>query len=589
MAGQIWITFGVLISVMLSLAASRVAPDMILLGGLVILVVTGVLSPEDAFSGFSNEGVATIGALFVVAEGLRRTGSLNVLGMRMLGAPRNVGQAQLRMMVPVAALSAFMNNTPVVATMMPIVSDWARRNRISVSSLLLPLSYASILGGMLTLVGTSTTLVVNGLMLAEPGIRGLRMFELTWVGLPVLLAALAYVPLASRYLLTERRPAIDQMDDPREYTVELVVSNSSPVAGQSIEDAGLRRLPGMFLMEIQRESHVIAAPGPDTQIIADDRLVFCGVVESVVDLQKIPGLTPAADQLFKIDEPRSHRVLVEAVVSSSCRFLGMTIREAKFRTQYNAVVIAVARHGERISKKIGDITLQAGDTLLLETVPSFVEVQRNSRDFFLVSSIEDSTPVQHERAWIARGILAAMVLVVALELTSMLNAACVAGGLMIVTRCLRVSQAKRSIDWGVLLGIGAGLGIGAAMSTSGAADVLAEAVVTGVSNSPLVALIAIYLVTTLLAHVITTQAAAVLIFPVAVAVTRDLDVDFMPFGIALVVAAASAYATPVGYQTNLMVYGPGGYRGIDFLKVGGPLALIAFVATILIAPMVWPF
>ena len=589
MPWEIVATFGVLAGVMAGLTFTKVSPDMILLGGLVVLLVTGVVGPEVAFDGFSNEGLAAIGALFVVAEGLRRTGGVSFVGMRVLGNPTTAAGAQLRLMTPVAALSAFLNNTPVVAMMMPVVADWARRCGFSVSKLLLPLSYASIFGGLLTLVGTSTTLVVNGLLLDTPQARGLTMFELGALGLPIVAAGLLYVPIASRWLLPDRRPAIEQLDDPREYTLEMLVAPTSPIVGKTIEEAGLRQLPGMFLMEIHRGDHVIAVAGPETQIEAGDRLVFVGVVESVMDLQKIPGLTPAADQLFKIDEPRSHRCLVEAVVSSSYRYLGMTIREAKFRTHYNAVVIAVARHGERIRKKLGDITLQAGDTLLLETHPSFVEVQRNSRDFFLVSQVEDSTPVAHERAWVARIIGLGMVLLVAFEVTSMLRAACLAGAAMIATRCLRVSQAKRSIDWGVLLGVGAGLGIGHAMDQSGAAALTARHIVELVGTDPWVALAAIYVVTTVLANLITTKAAAVLVYPVALSVATSLGVDFMPFAIALIVAAASAYATPIGYQTNLMVYGPGGYRGIDFLRIGAPLSVIVLILTVALTPLIWPF
>jgi di/tricarboxylate transporter len=268
--------------------------------------------------------------------------------------------------------------------------------------------------------------------------------------------------------------------------------------------------------------------------------------------------------------------------------LGHTIREAKFRTHYNAVVIAVARDGERIKKKIGDIKLRAGDTLLLETHPSFVDLQRNSRDFFLVSRIEDSTPMQHERAWIARTILMGMVVLVAVEVMSMLKAAFLAGGLMIATRCLRVSQAKRSIDWGVLAGIGAGLGLGTALEKSGAAKLLAQGLVADVSD-PTVVLVLLAAATMVLANLITTKAAAVLIYPIALATSQQMGVSFMPFAIAIIVSAASAYATPMGYQTNLMVFGPGGYRTSDYLRVGGPLSLIVLAMTIAIVPLVWSF
>lgn len=582
------VTFVVLAAVIAGLTLTRASPDMVLLGGLAALLVAGVLTPAEALGGFSNEGLGTIAALFIVAEGLRRTGGVNFIGLRLLGRPNTLGGAQVRMMAPVAALSAFLNNTPVVAMMMPLVSDWARRQRLSVSKLLLPLSYASILGGLITLVGTSTTLVVNGLMIATPGQDGFAMFDIAWVGIPVALLGLAYVPLASKWLLADRRPAVTQLDDPREYVVEMVVQPQSPIVGQSIEDAGLRSLPGMYLMEIQRGEEVVPAVEPSTCLQALDRLMFVGVVESVVDLQKVPGLMPAPDQLFKVDNPRSHRCLIEAVVGRG-RLAGLTVREAKFRTNFNAVIIAVSRDGERIKKKVGDIRLQSGDTLLIEGHPSFVDAHRNSREFLLVSSVEDSTPVTHERAWAARLLMLVMVMLAATEVTSMLKAACIAGGGMVLCGCLRLSQAKRAIDLSVLLGIGAGLGIGVAMDRSGAAAFVATGLVKSAGTNPYVALATIFLVTNVLANLITTQAAAVLVFPVALATAQGLGVNFMPFALGLTVAAASAFATPVGYQTNLMVYGPGGYRGSDFLRIGGPLSLLVGVVTVIVAPLAFPF
>ncbi len=583
------ISLGVLVLVVVGLTLTATSPDMVLLGGLVVLLVTGTVSPAEALGGFSNEGLVTIGALFVVAEGVRQTGGIAFVGLRVLGAPRGRARSQLRLMAPAAALSAFLNNTPVVAMMIPVVNDWARRRRLSLSQLLMPLSYASILGGLVTLVGTSTTLVVNGLLLATPGQRGLTMFELAWVGLPITAVGLAYVPLVSPWLLPPRTPARDRLDDSREYVVQMLVARSSPVVGRTIEGAGLRSLPGMYLMKIQRADQTVVAARPSTRIHAGDRLTLVGGVESVVDLQKIPGLCPATEQLLRLQDPRSARVLVEAVVGSHGRLAGLTVRESAFRTRHNAVIIAVARDGERVHKKIGDIRLRAGDTLLIEGPPSFVVSARGSRDFLLVSSVEDSTPVAHDRAFIARGLLLMMVGLVVVEASTMLVAASLAGLGMVLTGCLRPAQAKRAIDWGVLLGIGSGLGIAAALAGSGAAELVARWLVGAAGHDPLAALVAIYVATTVLANLVTTKAAAVLLFPVAQAAAEGLGVSFMPFAITLIVAAAAAFATPVGYQTNLMVYGPGGYRSVDFLRMGGPLSVLVGMVTVVVVPIAWPF
>ncbi len=584
----IGLTLGVLFLVIVGLSWTAVSPELVLVGGLLLLLVGGVVSPAQALSGFSNEGVATIAALFVVAEGMRRTGGIGRAGVWLLGAPRTCARAQLRMMVPVAGLSALLNNTPVVAMMMPVVSDWARRRGLSLSQLLIPLSYASIFGGLLTLIGTSTTLVVNGLLLATPGQRGLSMFELAWVGLPVTIVGLAYIVLSTRWLLPPRKPARRQLDNPREYTVEMLVSPGSAVIGRSIEEAGLRHLPGMYLMEIQRGTELRIAVAPSTRLHSGDRLVFVGIVSSVIDLQRVPGLVLATEVLYSPKSRGAERCLVEAVIGRQSRLLGLTVREARFRSRFNAVIVAIARQGARIDQKIGEIRLEAGDTLLLEAAPTFVEDLRGSHDFIVLGAIDGWAPQVHHRAPRARAILVLMMLAAASGLMSMLEASCIAAAAMIASGCVHGGQATRAIDWGVLLGIGAGLGIGVAVASSGAASMAATALVEVGQGSPTIALAAIYGLTTLFANLITTKAAAALMFPIALATATSLDVSFMPFAVTLTVAAASAFATPIGYPTNLMVYGPGGYRGIDFLRLGGPLSLIIGIITVSLAPLVWP-
>ena len=581
------VTLTVLAIVIIALSLLRTNPDLILLGGLSLLILAGVIEPSVAFAGFGNEGLITVAVLYVVAEGLRQTGAVSFIGQQLLGKPRSLKAAQTRVMVPTAIASAFLNNTPVVAMMLPVLSDWAKKHHISVSHLFIPLSYAAILGGMCTLIGTSTTLVVNGLLI-ESDRPGLQMFEIAWIGIPSAIAGIIYIVLCSRFFLPERKPAITPLDDPREFTVEMLVEANCPLIGKTIQEAGLRHLPGMYLMEIDREGHVLPAVSSNERLQANDRLVFVGIVESVVDLRKIPGLVPATDQVFQLAEKDTERRLIEAVVSNSCPYLNMTIREARFRSHYNAAVIAVARNGQRVQMKIGDIQLCPGDTLLLEAHPSFVEIQRNSRDFFLVSEVEDSATPRHERAWLARVVLAAMVIVVAFGLLEMLQAALIAASLMLLTRCCRGSEARQSIDWSVLLVMGAGMGIGKALEISGAARVVADGLIGLFGTNPWLVLAMVYLITMLSTNVITAKAAAFLIFPIALAVAENLHVDHMPFVVAVMIAAAASFATPIGYQTNLMVYGPGGYRYNDYLRLGGPLSLIVMVFTVIIAPIVWP-
>jgi len=345
----------------------------------------------------------------------------------------------------------------------------------------------------------------------------------------------------------------------------------------------------LYLIEIERGAETIPAVAPSEILHGNDRLVFVGIVDSVVDLHKIHGLVPAADQVFKLDSPRSRRALVEAVVSDSCPMVGRTVREGRFRTRYNAVVVAVARSGRRVHGRIGDIVLQAGDTLLLEALPSFISQQRNSRDFYLVSQVQDSQPLRHERAPVALGILALMVLSVATGLLSMLQAAMLAAGLMLATRCCTVSAVRRSIDWQVLLAIAASIGLGKAMQTTGLAASMMHPLVALSGRGPHAALAILYGLSMLLAAAIGAKAAAVLMLPLAFAAAGELAVAFMPFAMCVLFACSTTLATPIGYPTNLMIYGPGGYRFSDYLRLGAPISLLLWVVTVWLVPKVWAF
>ncbi|MGD2082921.1 MAG: SLC13 family permease [Chromatiales bacterium] len=571
------------------LVFTRIGPDMVLVAAMTLLLALGVLSPAQALEGLSNPALATVGVVYVVAAGLIDTGVVHTIGQRFLGVPGSLRSAQARIMLPAVALSAFLNNTPVVAMLVPAVQDWARKHRLSVSKLMIPLSYAAILGGSCTVIGTSTNLIVSGLVDSRGDMPGVGFFEIAWIGLPCALIGVAYVLLASPWLLPERRPAIRVHQDPREYALEMVVEPGSPLVGRSIEQAGLRHLPGVFLAEIERADTLLPAVPPTERLQGDDRLVFVGSVDSVVDLYKIKGLIPAPDQVFKLDSPRPERLLIEAVVSSTSPLVGHTIRDSRFRSRYDAVVVAVARGGRRIAGRIGDIELNPGDTLLVEGRPSFVEQQRLSRDFMLVSAVEDSSPPRHERGAVAVAILGGMVALVTLFDVPMLVAALIAAALMLLSGCTNGAQARRSLDWQVLIVIGASLALGRALDVTGAAAFIAAAWIDVGGGSPWLALAAVYLMTSLLTAFITNNGAAVLMFPLAEAAAAGLEVGLRPFVMTIMVAASASFATPISYQTNMMVYGPGGYRFSDYLRIGLPLNCLLGLATVLIAPVVWPF
>lgn len=589
MIWEAWLTLGVVMLCVGLLASNRFPSDAVMVGGLTLLLLAGVLTPGEALSGLANEGMVTVAVLYVVVSGLEETGGTAWVSQALLGRPRSVAHAQIRLMAPVAALSAFLNNTPVVAMFIPAVQDWAKRHNISVSQLMIPLSYAAIAGGTCTLIGTSTNLVVNGLLLKETKAPGLGFFDIAWVGVPTLLVTIAFTALFGRRLLPERQSMISRLADAREYTVEMLVEAGSPLDGKTIEDAGLRQLPGMYLVEVDRGGHILPAVSPKTTLRGGDRLLFAGVVESVLDLQKIRGLKPATDQVFKLHAPRHQRCLVEAVVSESFPLLGKSVREGRFRTLYQAAIIAVARNGERVTGKIGDIVPRPGDTLLMETHPSFLERYHNTRDFLLMSRLDNSTPRRHERAWLSVLVMVGMVLLAAFDVLSMLEASMLAAGLMLLLRCTSASSARKSVDWQVLLVIAASFGMGAALQKTGAANLVAGGLLTLAGDNPWATLALVFVATSVFTNLITNNAAAALMFPIALAAAARLDVSVLPFAIAIMKAASASFATPIGYQTNLMVLGPGGYSFGDYLRMGVPLTVLTGILTVLIAPLVWPF
>ena len=589
MVWEAWLTLSVVVGCFAMMAVTRVSPDIIMSGGLTLLLVSGVLLPEEALAGFANQGMLTVAVLYVVVSGLTETGAVGWIVQHILGRPHTMFQAQARLMAPAAILSAFLNNTPVVAVFLPAVKVWARRNNLNLSRLLIPLSYASIVGGTCTLIGTSTNLVVNGLLLDQVGSPGLGMFDLAWIGLPITVSALLFILMFSGKLLPDRKEPLLHSDNMREYTTEMLVEEGSPLEGCSIEKAGLRSLHGLFLAEIERAGDVMPAVDPHARLEANDRLIFVGAIESVVDLHRIRGLAPATNQVLKLEGDRKDRSFFEAVVSGTCPLAGKSVCEGRFRTHYHAVIIALARNGERQRGKIGDMVLRTGDTLLLEARPSFIDQQGRSRDFLLVSEVGGFHPPNHKGAPVALAIAIGMVVVAASGLLSMLEAALVAAGFMIASGCTSGRVARQAPDWQVLVVIATSFGVGAALQTSGAAGVLADGIIGLAGSNPWATLVLVFTATALLTAIATNNVAAVLAFPIALSASDQMGVDIMPFAVTIMVAASASFATPIGYQTNLMVYNAGGYRFADFVRIGVPLTLLVGLVTVGLVPLIWGF
>lgn len=582
-----WFTVILTCTVLLTLVTTRLGADLVMMAALVVLLLSGILDSGEALAGFSNSGLLTVAAMFVVAAGIRASGGVDLIVQRLLGRPDGLRPAMGRLLLPVLGLSAFINNTPVVATMIPAVSRWARQMSLPTSKLMIPLSYASIVGGTLTLIGTSTNLVVNGQYQSLTGEAGLGLFSISLVGIAVATVAMVFLIVAGPRLLPLRRTPEETFADMRKFTFEVAVAHDGPLVGKNIVEAGLRHLKRIYLVEIERQGGILTAVTPEERLHGGDRLVFVGDTAAIVDLLRIPGLVASVGRQPVIERNAPERRLVEAVVSPNCDGIGKTIKEGRFRDRYGAVVLAVARNGEHVTGRLSSIRLEPGDVLLLEARPAFVSRQRYSRDFLLINELDEERP-DHSRAWAGWAILGGIVILAATGITDMLQAALLGAGAMIASRCLTLEEAKRSLDLTVIITIGASFALGAALSKTGAADFLGEQLLAAGGSNPWLLLLLTFLAVSILTEMITNNAAALIMLPIVLSVVEALGLNAIPYVITVMMAASASFATPLGYQTNLMVYGPGGYHFRDFLRLGIPMNLLSCVTTVLIVPQIWP-
>ena len=582
------ITLGVLLVFLGIIIRGRLAVDFALAGAMVALLVFGVLTPNEAFSGFSNPALFIIACFYVVASALKESGALHWWVMRLLGNSGSIKGAIPRIMGPVALSSSMISNTPVVAIFIPLIQDWARRHKLSVSKLLIPLSYASILGGTCTLIGTSTNILVVGMLQSTPEANSLSLFSPALIGIPLVILGIVYFVVIGHRLLPDRGGVVESMPDTREYAVSMRVEEGGPLAGMSIAEAGLRHLQFSFLSEIQSKGHIIPAVGPEEILSGNDILIFVGQPEGVSELRQFRGLVPAEGEVLKLDVPYSSRALIEAVISPVSNLVGKTVKASSFRTMFGGVILSVSRNGDRINQKVGSIVLRAGDTLLLEAARGFVRRHRYSRDFLLLSRIDDASIPDVSKAPIALGLLGLFVVVVVSGLMSLVASSLLLVVALAATGCISMEFAQRSIDFRVLLAIGASLALGFALQKTGLADIAAQGIILLADGNPFLNLVLLYLATVMATELITNNAAAVLMFPLAQALSVELDASLLPFVMIIMFAASASFLTPFGYQTNLMVQGPGGYHFADYFRVGILLSLMVGVTVVLLVPLFWP-
>jgi di/tricarboxylate transporter len=588
MSWEQWFVAAVTVATIVVLVRDLFPPSVAMTGAMVAALTAGIISPAEALAGFSNPAPVTIAALYVLAKAADKTGALTPLVGSLLGNGYSQRMTTARLTISTLFASAFLNNTPIVAMLIPQVESWAEARDRSPSHYLIPLSYAAVLGGVVTLMGTATNIVVSGLLEAA-GFEPLGFFEITKIGLPVAVVGVSLIILLAPRVMPSRRSATQSnRAEAPEFTVDIVVEPGGPLDGKSVESAGLRNLAGVFLIEIDRNGETTAAVGPDHILHGSDRLRFAGRVDNVVDLQSQEGLSLAEQtHVDLIDTPQAAHF--QAVIGVGSFLSARTLKEIGFRSRYQAAVVAIHRAGQRIEEKLGDVELRAGDTLLVVADPGWNERWSDRQDFILISPLAGVPQIRNRMALAVAAVAAGIVVTAATGLLPMVTAALLGGAALVVARVVSPREAKSAIDLDVIVTIGSAFGLAAAMESSGLASTLARSLVDGLGVLGPVGLLAgVVVATVLLKELITNKAAVLLIFPIAIATAQSVGANPRGFALAVAVAAATSFLTPIGIQTNLMVYGPGGYRFTDYLRLGLPLTVAVIAVILLGVPIFWP-
>lgn len=546
---------------------------------ILILLVGDVITPKQALSGFSNEQLVIIVLLLILGSVFKRLSRMEGLFGAMIGSGQQLSPFKWKTYGSIGVFSAFLNNTPLVAFYLPYVLSWTRKNGFSASKVLIPLSYMSILGGCVTLIGTSTNLIVNGLAI-EYGQPSLEIFDFAPVGIVMFILGFIYLFTVGDRLLPNREAPSKQMEDARQYFIETNVDAGSRLAGRSVTEAGLRNLKGLFLVEVIREGKSIRPVSPGEILQEEDRLIFAGDPESINDITR-PGLGLSLPKACDLPDSSSGDI-VEVVVGHNARIVGMQVKESDFRGRYNGAILAIHRNGERLTGKIGQHVLQAGDVLLVLTGDDFDIRMRNNPGFYILSTVKESEETSLVKTYLfIAGFLAAIGLTFAG--VSLMVSLSVLLLLCIVTELISPNEIRNSIDFNLILIIAMGLALGKGMIMSGAAERIADSLKYLPETFGVLSLLpGIFLITNLLASIITSKAAVAVTLPVALSLAAANQVPSESLVLAVAFGGAANFLTPIGYQTNIMVYGPGGYRFRDFFSVGLPLTIMYVVVTTLI-------
>ena len=582
---DVWITIVTVLGMFSVLLFTKLRSDMVFLGAIGVLYVTGVLDAKEAFSGFSGSSVITVGVLFVVVAGLTHTGVLQWIVKHLLGTPSSYSKAVTRLMLPVAVLSSFLSNTTVVALFVSVVKMWAKKLGVSPSKLLIPLSYASGMGGVCTLIGTPPNMIISGLYEEKTG-EAMNVLVTAIPGLFCLAVGVLSV-IAMRRLLPDRKAPESAFDTPSEYTVELLVPSDNKFVGDTLGEAGLYHVKGGSLIEMYHFDNVPSPLNDDEFIMGGDHLVYAGQIDEILELKKTHGLVSADHHVFSMSELDKHRQLRTAFVTFGSRLIGRPIGNSKFEKENNLTLVAVARRGKRLNEVPRQVVLEAGDTLLLEC-PSNLNVNTRALSSDLHVFDSDEVPNIGRGTFISTFIMIAMVALSALGVIPLLQSAFLAAAAMLIFRCCNVEQAMRAINWEILMVFAGSAVLGLAIQKTGIAEMLATGILDVCGTNPIVVMTAVCFVGTFVTEFISNTAAGAMFFPIMYEAAEKMGYDPFPFLIALMVSVSSSFATPIGSPTHMLVYGPGGYRFSDFMRIGLLMNLIILAANILIVNLVYP-
>lgn len=581
----------IIVLMLLGLLFEVMRADFLIFLTLVVFLLSGIISNTEALSGFANEGMLTILLLFIVAGAIQKHGIIELVVYRLLGKGKNIKASMLKVLLPLGLSSGFLNNTPIVVALTPILKNWAIDNNYSPSKFLMPLSYMTILGGTITMIGTSTNLVVHGLLLSA-GLEGFSFFTLSVVGIPITIVGLIFLLTIGYRLLPEHLGAKQQISqETKEFLAEAVIEDEFELAGNTVTELGKEVFDGIYIIEILRNNKRVFPINGMTVVEEGDHIIFSGSLNTIAKIQKEKGVSvKTGTELTLEDLKNDDNVLVETVVSHNSSLLNRTIKQVNFKNRYNAGVIAIHRNNQRIKSRVGDIVLKTGDTLLLIADQTFIDRNKHSSDFYVITPVQPPEKLKQDmtKGWIGLVALLLMILVVTMGWLSMLEAMLVLVVLLVGFRFINPTEITSFIQFDVILLIASAFGVGAAMTESG----LAQYVASGLTylSTPfgvLGVIFIIYFVTNTFTEVITNSAASVLMFPIALEMANAINVDYMGLVVTIAIAASASFMTPIGYQTNLIVYGPGGYKFSDYLKVGTPLSLIVMVVACFIIYFVW--